>query len=283
MPPLYMDIHEVPGVTTMLAAAEHVKDLAEQPRFGVSYPKYWVNEESGRIFCLCEAPNMEAAVAVHRAAHGVPADKIIEVSPELVDLFMGRATPDKDGAARLPVEAGGGVDNGLRTIVFTDIVGSTALTQRFGDDISLELVRLHDDVAGTAIDEFEGRKIKHTGDGVMAAFMSPTNALRFALRVQAGLAEAACKRPELPEVTIRIGAAIGQPVEHANDLFGATVQLAARLCAHAQPRQILVAAAVAEMCLGKGFKFSSVSELQLKGFDDAVYVRSLNTTPADGS
>jgi hypothetical protein len=78
--PIYMDIHKgVEGLTAEAVAGAHRKDLETQGRYGVTYLKYWFNEADGTVFCLCEAPNKEAAEAVHRAAHGLVADEIVEV------------------------------------------------------------------------------------------------------------------------------------------------------------------------------------------------------------
>lgn len=78
--PLYMDIHKgVAGLTAEAVAGAHEKDLEIQERYGVKYLHYWFNEEDGTVFCLCEAPSKEAAEAVHREAHGLVADEIIEV------------------------------------------------------------------------------------------------------------------------------------------------------------------------------------------------------------
>jgi hypothetical protein len=77
---LYMDIHNVPGVTTGAAAEAHAKDLQTQAQHeGVDYMRYWVDEAAGKIFCLVEAPTAEAAHTVHREAHGLVADEIFEV------------------------------------------------------------------------------------------------------------------------------------------------------------------------------------------------------------
>lgn len=77
---LYMDIHKnVKGVTPEKLAEAHQKDLEVQDKHGVKYLKYWYNEDDGTVFCLCEAPNKEAAQAVHREAHGGVADEVIEV------------------------------------------------------------------------------------------------------------------------------------------------------------------------------------------------------------
>ena len=78
--PLFMDIHKgMDGVKAADVAAAHMKDLEVQGKHGVNYLHYWVNEDTGTIFCLCEAPNREAAAAVHREAHGLLADEILEV------------------------------------------------------------------------------------------------------------------------------------------------------------------------------------------------------------
>ncbi|MCB0191313.1 MAG: DUF4242 domain-containing protein [Anaerolineae bacterium] len=78
--PLFMDVHKnVEGLTAEGAAEGHAKDLEVQGKYGVKYLHYWINEEEGTVFCLCEAPSKEAAEAVHREAHGGIADEIIEV------------------------------------------------------------------------------------------------------------------------------------------------------------------------------------------------------------
>jgi hypothetical protein len=77
---LYMDVHNLPGATTQAVAEAHMKDLQTQGKHGVSYLRYWVNEQDGKIFCLVEAPDAEAANTVHREAHGLVADEIYEVN-----------------------------------------------------------------------------------------------------------------------------------------------------------------------------------------------------------
>jgi hypothetical protein len=79
--PLFMDVHTIEGGVPAADVAEaHMKDLDEQSRHGVDYRRYWVDERAGKIFCLVEAPNAEAATAVHREAHGLVADEIYQVS-----------------------------------------------------------------------------------------------------------------------------------------------------------------------------------------------------------
>lgn len=78
--PLYLDIHKVDAIDPEALAGAHARDLEVQEKHGVDYVRYWFSEEPGRVFCLVEAPDKDAAVAVHREAHGMLADEIIEVT-----------------------------------------------------------------------------------------------------------------------------------------------------------------------------------------------------------
>jgi class 3 adenylate cyclase len=273
--PTYMDIHEIPGgITADEVAKAHAHDAAVEGKYGVHYHKYWVNERAGKIFCLCEAPNAEAAMQVHREAHGQVAEKIIQVEPDVADLFLGGSEVNSAGAVLLPGGPADARDPGIRTVLFTDIVESTSLTQTLGDDVAMELLQIHDSVVRDALKASNGREVKHTGDGIMASFVSAAAAVRCAAQIQRGLAQRAGEQSNHP-VRVRIGGAAGEPVEHGNDIFGSTVQLAARLCSHAEPEQIVVSSVVADLCIGKGLMFRALGEVSLKGFDQPVHAHSV--------
>jgi class 3 adenylate cyclase len=264
-----MDIHEVPGgVSAEDVAKAHAEDVKIEDKYGVHYHKYWVNEKAGKIFCLCHAPNAEAAIQVHRKAHGMVADKVIEIQPEIADGFLGGVEVNEAGAAVVP-GATNERDPGIRTVLFTDVVNSTTLTQSFGDEAALALLGVHDTIVRDALSVLGGREVKHTGDGIMASFVSAASAVRCAIQIQRELDKYAQANPDRP-LKVRVGAAAGEPVEQNNDLFGSTVQLAARLCAHAQPEQILVSNAIPDLCIGKGLLFEEVGEVSLKGFGSPV-------------
>ena len=268
--PLYMDIHHLPeGATAEDIARAHAKDMETQRKYGVEYTKYWLNEKAGKVFCLCHAPNAEAAECVHREAHGMLAEKIIEVQPELAEGFLGSVETNSAGAVVLPDGGADARDPGIRTILFTDVANSTTLTQSLGDEAALAILGVHDMIVRDALTASGGREIKHTGDGIMASFVSAASAVRCAIKIQRELDKHAKANPER-SLKVRVGAAVGEPVEQHNDLFGSTVQLAARLCAHAQPEQILVSNAIAELCLGKGLSFEDVGKVTLKGFGSPV-------------
>ncbi len=168
--PSYMDIHEIPGgVSAEDVAKAHAHDVSVQDKYGVKYHKYWVNEKAGKIFCLCHAPNAEAAKQVHREAHGLVAEKVIQVEPEMADLFMGAGEINGAGAVVLPGAELDQRDPGIRTILFTDIVESTAMTHRMGDEIAMELLGVHDKIVRDALADLGGHEVKHLGDGIMAS------------------------------------------------------------------------------------------------------------------
>src|SRR6266542_7126339 len=208
--PLYMDIHELGQVSAEDVAKAHLADLEAQEKYGVNYLKYWVNENCGKVFCLVEAPNAEAANSCHREAHGLVARKIIEIQPELADGFLGDVQTNAAGAAVLPGGGADARDPGIRTVLFTDIVNSTTFTQSLGDQAALELFGVHDTIVRDALSALGGREVKHTGDGIMASFVSAAGAVRCAIQIQRELDKHAQANPERP-LKVRVGAAAGEP------------------------------------------------------------------------
>ena len=264
--PLFMDIHELHGADAKSVAEAHASDVALQAKYGVEYVKYWFNADRGKVFCLCHAPSAEAADRVHREAHGMVAERIIEVTPDLAEAFLGDGGVTAAGDVR--IGADGPPDSGIRTVLFTDIVESTSLTQRIGDHAAMEIIGFHDTVVRNALTVTQGREIKHTGDGIMASFTEADAAVVCAARIQTDLVAQSFERGG-SGLRVRIGAAAGEPVEHHNDLFGSTVQLAARLCSVAEPDEVLLSASVIELCNGKEMQMAFIDRgtFALKGFE----------------
>jgi class 3 adenylate cyclase len=155
------------------------------------------------------------------------------------------------------------------TILFTDIEGSTMLTQRLGDAKAQELIRNHNTIVRDALKAHSGSEIKHTGDGIMASFPSASLGIECAIAIQKTLAEYNEKNPDTP-LRVRIGLNAGEPVAEDADLFGTAVQLTARICAHADPGQILASEVVRQLVAGKGFLFADQGETALRGFEEPV-------------
>jgi class 3 adenylate cyclase len=255
-----MDRHEFVGLTAEQAAGAHLQDLAVQGRFGVRFLTSWFDDERQTAFCLAEAPDRDAMEGVHRASHGFMPYQIIEVDRRMVEGFMGGIIEHPPGEPY--------VDTAFRTILFTDMEGSTSLTQRLGDARAMAVLRTHDDIVREALERHGGSEVKHTGDGVMAAFPSVARAIQSAVMIQERL-EGESDQLETP-LRVRIGLAAGEPVTERDDLFGAAVQLAARLCSRAEPGTVLVSGAVHDLAIGKGFRFRRRGRLRLKGFDEPI-------------
>lgn len=261
--PMFMDIHEGLGdATPEDVQAAHLKDLAIQDKYEVQYLTYWFNDPSGQVFCLVEAPTMEAAISCHKDGHGLMPSRMIEVERPRVDDFLGNW--EKSVPARAHVDGPGTApDMGLRTILFTDIEDSTGISTREGDQVFVEAVRTHNEIVRDALAAANGREVKHTGDGILASFVSTIKAVECTIAIQREFQQTDTHR-------VRIGLTVGEPVSEADDLFGAVVNLAARCCSHAEPSQIIVSSAVRDLMLGKSFSFVDRGNVELKGFDDPV-------------
>ena len=236
--PIYMDRHNASGAREADLAEAHRRDLEAQTEHGVSFLAYWFDVLRGLVFCLVDAPSGDAVEEVHRVAHGNIPSEIIEVDLEEVRSFYGR-TSDPDSLDL--------VDTGYRTILFTDLVGSTSLSVAVGDLRAVELLATHDRVVAEAIAREGGRVVKHTGDGVLASFHRVDAALRAGIRIQQQLELEARGANATEVLEVRIGINPGNPVERSDDIFGVAVAVAARLCARAEPGQILVSGVVREL------------------------------------
>jgi class 3 adenylate cyclase len=257
---LYMDRHEIPGATAADIAAAHVQDLGVQDQFGVRFLTYWFEDDTDLGFCLMEGPNKEAVEAAHRAAHGLMPSQVIEVDAAVVLGFFGRLNTHPPGEAY--------TESAFRAILFTDIVDSTRLTQELGDLAAMQLLREHDSAVRSGLARFGGSEVKHTGDGIMAAFDSASRAIGAATHVQRALEEGETDK----RLRVRIGVAAGEPVTEHDDLFGAAVQQAARLCACAEPECIVVSSGVYDLCRGKAITFANRRSVEMKGFDEPIEV-----------
>jgi adenylate cyclase len=156
----------------------------------------------------------------------------------------------------------------VHTILFTDIEGSTTLTQRLGDAEAQALLRTHNTIVRDALKGHDGSEVKHTGDGIMASFASAARSLECAIAMQRAFATSNESSGE--PVRVRIGLNAGEPVAEEEDLFGTAVQAAARICAEAGPGQIVASDVVRQLVAGKGFLFADRGEVALRGFDDSV-------------
>ena len=261
---MYIDRHDAPGASPEQLAAAHLLDLEVQDKHGVKFHTYWFDSDGGSVFCLAEGPNKQAVVAVHQESHGMAASAVLEFDAMTpLNSFMGSIPNHPPGTAYTAPA--------MRAIVFTDVCGSVAQTQQLGDEAHMQLLGEHNSIVRDELAAHDGREVKHTGDGIMAAFTSVVSAVACSIAVQRRLRE----RNEMDDTPfhISIGISAGEPVtDDNNDLFGAAVQLAARLCAHASNDEIAVSVAVRELCMGKSFRFDDRGEHSLKGLPEPTRV-----------
>ena len=181
-------------------------------------------------------------------------------------------TPVPAGTSAAPAASASAArpsDRSLVTIMFTDIYASTALTGRLGDAAAQELVHFHDEAVDDALARHGGRVVKHTGDGILAEFPTASGALACAAAIQDSFAARNDAQPDSP-LLVRIGLNAGEPIAERGDVFGTVVQLASRLCATADPGEIVVANVVRELAAGKDFQFVDLGPTDLRGFPEPV-------------
>ena len=201
----------------------------------------------------------DARLALLEGADRAPYLGDMEAVASAIDEFLG----EEAAAGAEPLEAGA-----FRTVLFTDVEGSTALTQRLGDAKARDVLRQHERIVREALKAHGGSELKTMGDGFMASFSSATRALESAIAMQRAFAEhnEAAEEP----ILVRVGLNAGEPIAEEEDLYGTAVNLAARICGHAEGGQILASNVVQELAAGKGFTFADMGEATLKGFDEPV-------------
>jgi class 3 adenylate cyclase len=259
--PIYMDVHRNLKAKPDDVAIAHSMDLQVQAKYNVRYTRYWHNQEGNCVYCLVEAPSIMEAIRVHKEAHGLVADQLIEVTMDQVEAFMGAQQPTYSGTDPK--------DDGFRVVMFTDIAGSTTLTCQLGDERFHEVLKTHNALIREALNGHSGTEVKHTGDGILASFASVCRGVECAVAIQRAFG---ARKPDsaVQPIKVRVGLSAGEPVADHKDLFGTVVNLAARVCAFAQPGQILTSNVIRELCVGKPFVFSEIGEAELKGFAQSL-------------
>lgn len=196
-----------------------------------------------------------------------------KTSPELIGLIQstmsGWLNPSKKET----------VSSGVCIVMFTDIVSSTQMTQTLGDRLAQQLIHRHNTIVRQALDTCGGEEIKQTGDGIMASFQWASNAIDAAVAIQKSVSAYNSELPTVP-LAVRIGLNAGEPIVENNDLFGLTVQIAARVCNEAGKDEIYVSSVVKELAAGKNYVFKPLGDFNLKGVNtpQTLYEVIWNTT-----
>ena len=172
---------------------------------------------------------------------------------EAIDGFL---KPDRIRATTVPI--------GFRTVVFTDIVGSTQYLRQVGDEEGRATIRqLEKQVASLAADH-GGRVVKNLGDGSLVSFGSNSSAIAFGLELQTACADGPLK--------LRVGMAAGEPIQEDGDIHGTVVAQASRIGDLGEAGEVIVSDSVRQLATGKGFDFEPRGDVSLKGFDESQRV-----------
>jgi class 3 adenylate cyclase len=157
----------------------------------------------------------------------------------------------------------------LATVLFTDIVGSTALAARIGDERWRRLLDEHDRLARRQLDRFGGREVKTVGDGILATFDGPARAVQCAAAIRDGVEEL--------DLRIRAGLHTGEIELKSDDIAGLAVHIGARISALAGAGEVLVSSTVKDLVAGSGLEFDDRGSHELKGVPGAWHVFALRT------
>lgn len=233
-------------------------------------------DAAGRPRASWEAATASVHLATVRLARGDPdaARRSLEAGVRTF-LVLG-AAPGARAATRWSAEAGLPTllrpgDQPLRIIVMTDIVGSTALNVRLGDDVYVEVLRSHDRIVRAALRRHGGVEFKHSGDGVNAWFEDAASAVRFATALQDELDEWNRSHSGTP-LLVRCGMSCGRPIPHGNDLFGVALSEAARVCALADGGDVFLSEAVRSLVPVGVADFEPIGRQALRGFSEEVTI-----------
>jgi class 3 adenylate cyclase len=208
----------------------------------------------------------DARLALLEGQSPLPFLEDMEPVLDAIDEFLGEGEEAETGSEGLSADI-------VHTILFTDVEGSTALTQRLGDAKARDLLREHERLVREALKAHGGAEVKTMGDGFMASFSSATKALECSIAMQRAFAEwnESAEEP----IRVRVGLNAGEPIaeddpDGRSDLFGTAVILAARIAAKAEGGEILTSDTVRGLVAGKKFLFADRGDTALRGFEDPV-------------
>ena len=252
--PIYMDVHIVPGVKAKDVADAHRKDLLHQDEHACKCMTYWIDEERENIFCLIEAPNKEAVIEMHNKAHGLVPNRVIEVSSNIVESFLGRIY-DPENTAVMSDGLKVFEDPSYRVLVVIEYEDSVLLQLKLGNEKAANLLHTLQQITRKHLINHGGREAENENAGFIISFTSASKALDYANSVLTEL-----KQAQLQETGYRIALHGGEPLESSNRLFGDTIQFAQHLCFIAGDQKIVVSCSVKNLA-EKGHKLKEVQYL----------------------
>lgn len=239
--PIYMDVHMVPGVKARAVAQAHQQDLLIQQDYGCKCMTYWVDEERETVFCLIEAPDKDAVKEMHRKAHGLIPNKVIEVSNNIVQSFLGRIY-DPEGAE----ESEDGLkvisEASFRVLLLTFTIDPVVIEHRLGKAATTLLFSKHQQLIRNYIIAFSGSEVENVGSGFILSFSSASKAVSCALGILN-----ATDQTDAAYLGLKMSIQGGEPIEKSSKLFGDTLQKAHHLGNIARHGSVVIADKVRQL------------------------------------
>jgi class 3 adenylate cyclase len=244
---------------------------AVTPEVAAQYVNIGYDWQPGAELSSIEATTLVVPHDGSRMAHAdrarslaamIPGARFVSVRGQFADVLRKFLEGDELPAARLSPSTG------LRTVLFTDIVGHTEMMRRLGDAKGRDVLREHERITRETLVQHGGAEIKTMGDGFLASFGSVSAAIECAIGLQRSFAAHSNSMPE--PLHVRVGLNAGEPIEEEGDLFGSTVIMASRIAAQAGAGEILLPETLRHLLSGKSYVYADRGETTLKGFEDAV-------------
>ncbi|HKO78829.1 MAG TPA: nickel-binding protein [Chitinophagaceae bacterium] len=269
--PIYMDIHNVPGIEAIDVAEAHQKDIAIQEEYHCKAMTYWVDENRGTAFCLISAPDKQMVEEMHRRAHGLVPNKVIEVNNEVVESFLGRIyDPEETETSDSGLKVFS--DSAFRILLVTDTTDPVLLRHKLGSEKADELLNEQNNIIRKELSTHDGRKVENAGSGFIASFSSAVKAIACAVKIQKNLADT-----NRHLTGFKIGISAGNPVDKSDKLFGDTIQLARHLGAIAKSNQVALSSAVKELAASYNFQDDQKYLTTLSPQDEILLESIFNT------
>lgn len=257
--PIFMDRHDVQGITAEEVAEVHQEDLEIQDKYDCRALTYWFDDERGTAFCLIEAPDRQAVKEMHDNAHGLMPHRIIRVDSNAVESFLGRIEdPEPSGDNRdfdFPVFR----DPAFRSIMITELHDAAVLLSEVEITRSRALFNDFNEIIQKLCRKYGGQITQSTYDGFVAAFSSISRSVDCAIAIQEHLREQGRQHPER-KACAGIGITASEPVTDSEEFFGEAIRLAKRLCYIAAEGEIKVSSNIRDQ-----YKREKLSALPERG------------------
>lgn len=237
--PIFMDLHEVPGVNAKDVAQAHNMDVLMEHEHSCKCLTYWVDEMRGYVFCLIDAPSKESVINLHSKAHGLVPHKIIEVEHTLVQAFLGRITDPENALL---------TENGLKIV---DDTSFRIIMHIQIEELSLrernQKIEFDNKAYQSIMTDAKAHVVRHNGrivsgeaNEMLASFVLGEQAFQASMAIVAGL-------DDTKSADVRISLHAGLPVTQSDKLFGDTVQLLKRLNRMNRDTPVLITAGLKEL------------------------------------